>query len=852
VEEFMKQLYYTSCEAGKSVSGQSGFQVRAASTGAAPERLRAAIRYAGYRLPAGMPAETDPAAAPVRLALLNTADMGRLLCHSSYTGQDPSTGRFGNFFSHLLLDVPAEVDAAQAIHSWGSRFWRRAHEGGTELPEATPRDLATGGSLDDGAFAPFLRRPRRREMLRFVLQAFLLSRPDQRIFLAAPPEDVALCVGALARSLPRSLLAGLTFSTYESEPLGCAARVIGTCWDRGAAQDLPSACYSGSCLAFNVTSGRCTPLPGEAPFAAAALAALDSGRFADLDRFFATWERLGVQDPALLDLVYRIDQGSAPLSKEDSQATCRHPGLASLLLARPAVAAQVVSWALEDPAYRAAVFPPLLQSLRLQPAVLGQLADHLRAAGVAALRASDLDRARLALEDLLRGAEPGRFRTLWGDLFIALDDPGQLSEEARFFLLPRVLPRDPDEAVPQDAERVRRWLEVPPAQLERLLGLDIPLPHKAAACLTCLAREEPPGPALRRALANHPELLLEVLPDIDPDQRALDLFDAVLKEMRQVRLAKALAGRATLRPPVLDHCLDAALRRNPGEAEDVIREHGKRLVRVLPEGRSVVRMAEVVLLNPAADAGAHPRLVEFFDKLLACPAAGHLSKQAAERLDDLLVVDRFLKQPSLREEALRNVAAVLGRLPRGSPASAPQCLRVLTAAAEALFQHDKEDVKPALEAVLAVLGPAAGRSPAELYRELVRSFQRRAGNQFWKKTDLLHALVAVGFGELKRKGLAEQLDEVYPEAGRLTRQIRASCPRKVVTALDQRSMFWGREPRKNWRLVMNDAASQESAAEDNRPVSGKPLRMFFLLIVGVLAGMLLLAVLLALLGVIRL
>jgi hypothetical protein len=851
----MKQLYYTSCEAGKSVSGQSGFQVRAASTGAASERLRAAVRYAGYRLPAGMPAETDPAAAPVRLALLDTADLGRLLCHSAYVGPDPSTGRLGNFFSHLLLDVPAEVDAARAARSWGSRFWRRGHDGGTELPDATPHDLAPGGTLDDGALAAFLRRPRRRDMLRFVLQAVLLSRPDQRLFLAAPPEEVALCVYALARALPAPLLAGLTFSTYESEPLGCAARVIGTCWEASAAQDLPSACYAGSGLAFNVTSGRCSPLPGDAPYAAAALAALETGRYADLERFFAAWERLGLQDAGLLYLAWRIDQGGGPVSKEDSQAACGHPCLAALLLGRPPVAEQVVGWALDDAAYRAAVFPPLLEAVRAQPPVVDRLADHLREAGLAALRAPDLDRARLAFEELLRAAAPGRFQNLWRDLFAALQDPSQLPMEARFYLLPRVLDRELDRKSPQDAERVRRWLAVPPEQLERLLGLDIAPGHKAAACVACLERDPAPGPAVRRTLAKHPDLLLEVLPGIDPDERAIDLFDGALKEMRQVRLANELAGRAAaLRPPVLDHCLDAALRRNPAEAEEVIREHGGRLLARLPKGRSVVRLAEGILSDRAADPGAHPRLMEFLGKLPGCPAGKHLSDGARRRLEDLLTVTRFHGQPSLEGESLRRVAAALGRLPRASPAATERCQRTLSAAAQALFQHDDENVKSALEAVLAVLGPAAGRNPAQLYRDLVATYRQEPyARQFWKKPELLCALVAVGFREVGRPGLAAQLDgECRRAAVELVGQVPRNRRTEVRGLLEERAAAWSKAARDSWlgataaRPRKKEQRGEEPAAEE------RPRRSVLAMLAVAGALVILVLVLLVLLGVIRL
>src|SRR5947209_15834854 len=98
----MKQFYYTACKESQSVNGRSGFQVRAVTGGLSAAQLEAAVRYAGYQLPKGMNPETRPDQAPVRLALLQTKELGRILCHSVYVGKDPTTERFGNYFSHIL------------------------------------------------------------------------------------------------------------------------------------------------------------------------------------------------------------------------------------------------------------------------------------------------------------------------------------------------------------------------------------------------------------------------------------------------------------------------------------------------------------------------------------------------------------------------------------------------------------------------------------------------------------------------------------------------------------------------------------------------------------------------------
>ena len=102
----------------------------------------------------------------------------------------------------------------------------------------------------------------------------LLTTPaTTRITLAAAAEDVAKIVYAVTRCLPSSLLNDFTFSTYEADPLACAARLVGH--DTGSTTvDLPDACYAGSSVAYNPAIERKTTLRHEVPFAEFAVNAL--------------------------------------------------------------------------------------------------------------------------------------------------------------------------------------------------------------------------------------------------------------------------------------------------------------------------------------------------------------------------------------------------------------------------------------------------------------------------------------------------------------------------------------------------------------------------------------------------
>src|SRR5262249_39941017 len=150
-----------------------------------------------------------------------------------------------------------------------------------------------------------------------VLAALLTNRGG-RVFIAAPVEAVALCVYGLTRALPQALLEEFTFSTFEREPLGCPARLVGTCWDGAADQDLPAAGYEAPHAAYNTYSGRKSALASEHPFVEFALNALGKGQPAPLDEFHATWQRLGVKDADLFELFFRLARGTGVLSKEES------------------------------------------------------------------------------------------------------------------------------------------------------------------------------------------------------------------------------------------------------------------------------------------------------------------------------------------------------------------------------------------------------------------------------------------------------------------------------------------------------------------------------------------------------
>jgi hypothetical protein len=389
----MKQLYYTSCRLGHSLNGQSGFQVRAATPGLDNAHVRAAVAYVGYKPPDSLPPTEDAVAgAPVRLALLQTPDLGRILLHSVYVGREGQGTRFGNFFSHLLLDVPPGLTAREAVRLWQSPFWQRrdADDFGKNLPDAN--SPLPPGDAPDFDLRRLLADKRPQDMLRFLLDALLLPQHrGRRIFLAAPAREVACYLYAVTSILPLQMTVELTFSTYEYAPLASRARVVGADAGTDAGTDLPEACYSDSCLGFHRVSGRKSDLGGSTPFAEYAVRMLAKGRLPELVSFADWCGKRQVSDGGLLELAFRITRSQEAQSEEETRIALGHVPLGKELLKKPAVIGKlsmqncllalgdaelaeelfrnpralekIVGWALEDAAFHEEALPLVVSYL---------------------------------------------------------------------------------------------------------------------------------------------------------------------------------------------------------------------------------------------------------------------------------------------------------------------------------------------------------------------------------------------------------------------------------------------------------------------------------------------------------
>jgi hypothetical protein len=215
-------LRYTSVESGPT--GRSGFQFVATTPGTPPEVTRAVTPYMRYRPPPSAPSAPGPeelAAFPVSFAYGREGDHA-VLARCRYTGRDYS-GRYGNFAGHAVVATPAELEGLRPIELWESPVW-------SGPPGGTP-DLVPGEAFDPDALVAWLAREKAHDRLATLLDAVTaaLAGGHGRVVLVSRDAGlVARWIALLSYSLPVSLAARMSFTTYTADPDAAPQLLVGT------------------------------------------------------------------------------------------------------------------------------------------------------------------------------------------------------------------------------------------------------------------------------------------------------------------------------------------------------------------------------------------------------------------------------------------------------------------------------------------------------------------------------------------------------------------------------------------------------------------------------------------------
>ncbi|GAA1832290.1 GTPase-associated protein 1-related protein [Microlunatus capsulatus] len=213
------RLEYTSCDDG--LDGIGGFQVRAMSPGIRDELRTAAIRDSIYEPSPGRP--SAPTASELtqfpRAFGYTRVPGGSVVFRSTYVGRD-HTGRWGNYFAQALTFDSAAPAQLLPIDLWESPAWAQSSERTGVLASVNPGDLVPGMQADLGSTMRFL-QPQQPELVASVIQAVLdvfAQGKGRVIMIVSDSTTAALWISTVTRSLPASIAAAVSFTTYTARP----------------------------------------------------------------------------------------------------------------------------------------------------------------------------------------------------------------------------------------------------------------------------------------------------------------------------------------------------------------------------------------------------------------------------------------------------------------------------------------------------------------------------------------------------------------------------------------------------------------------------------------------------------
>ncbi|MFO7906581.1 MAG: hypothetical protein R6U98_28250 [Pirellulaceae bacterium] len=787
----MKQLLYTSCEAGKSLDGDEGFQVRGASAGIGPERMRAALPYMAYGLPTHVsPSCLAPASTPVRLAFLKSPELGPILCHSVSAGLDPTTHRPGNFFSHLVLDVPPTFTAGAAIQTWGSDCWRRA-DGPFEVTLPDIEEIRATEALTDDGLRRFLSSEHAQRMFRFVLATVLTVDAEWRIFLAAPSQDVAFCVYGLTRVLPEACQRALTFSTYESQPLSCPARLVGTGAADSAETDMPSSCYCVKAVGYNSYTGRMSQVTLQGDFVDHAITAAMTGERQRLDAVLAVCDQCDIDRPELLNLVCRAEHGGE-LPKEDLCRLVAYPRFMSHLLLKPASRRPLLDHLAEDQELAGLLATRIVPVLKKNREAIATFRETTKQAAIDAIVHGNLVKTRNLLERILPAVDDSQSDSVHTMILGHIGDPRSLAWQVRAYLLTQMAGIPSDSL--QSAIRAE-WLAPAPAELPSLCGLPIPGQWKLQACLTCL-RDAGVTRSLVETLTHHPEWLRAVLRHLPGEKEAAGNVPALVAALlaRSPTPAKLVADvvchRSQFSSEVTSAFVNAYTRRNASAGFRLASRWGPCLLEMLSGADDLDAFLARLLDCPPE------RLLSDSQTLALLRTAVRKKAPGANRkdLESILVIDSFLGCPTLDDNGLVRLAAALRTFQ--SDAVTKMVLQATLAAI--LARDDSPTIGTEMESLFRNLGPFAPGGPGGLYRCLLEQFRSR--KKFWKRQHLICAMVAIGLGATESADLPRQALVMAEDARDLVEEVAKRSKKRVFTFIEEQSRSWGDEARLRWNL----------------------------------------------------
>jgi len=348
----LDQLYYT-----------AGSQFRAASDGLGNvqgERFRSIRPYLNYELPQGAnPLYASTEKSPSCLIFDDTGKE-RILAQKIYIGKD-AYNNVGAYFVHLLAGLPENFLACDAIELWKSNFWETSDakvSHSAHLSSVAPADLLKNkGSLSEHVIANV------QQSLPLLIQAYLTLGDSQKLYIAAPNEQIASLIWGLTHSIPRAMQRTLTFSTYEADVTKATVRIVGTSESatelykgyNKPAQVLPPECYSTRGIGIDCYSGKVSDLhyvsQGIVDYSLYATDRFVKQRKKYVDDLLATAEQLKVKNTDEFMAIFEFSTPSAkdkPLTEREVTELLGNGDLVTAVLQQEKVQRAIIDLAIAN------------------------------------------------------------------------------------------------------------------------------------------------------------------------------------------------------------------------------------------------------------------------------------------------------------------------------------------------------------------------------------------------------------------------------------------------------------------------------------------------------------------------
>ena len=399
--EGYEQFYRTWCYSGRSVSGADGWKIRAKSEKLALPEAEGLADLANYWSPTEFSREFLPGR---RLALFRRPEDCVLANGVPVAGL--VGGRGGVSFEHVVVGLPKDFSAFDAIKLWRASIWQ-IQDGGfaPQLPKfAWDRDSdwtgfqpaqSVPGQGDSAVVMELLNRSEVVAWSSYMLRACLAAATGavDKVFIAGTDDSIARLLFVAMYCLPERFRKNLTFSTHENPKATKGVQIVGVTTFEGAETDLPRFCYDGRYCAINIYNGNKSENLVSSTFADSAIQWILAGQFGLLENVRRGFDALdpadnpGVGELELLAQNPPLGDG-APVESEGCLKLLGSPAIGHAMLRDQAKLVAIMDLARSDEGFRNSVvgqlsswLPKHFTASKEFPAALADIALELLQAG---------------------------------------------------------------------------------------------------------------------------------------------------------------------------------------------------------------------------------------------------------------------------------------------------------------------------------------------------------------------------------------------------------------------------------------------------------------------------------------